>query len=165
MSQTAHAAWWFLPFVLPLCLYVSYTDLARMKITNKAVMALVAVYVLIGPIALPSWEVYFWGFAYMIAVLLAGMVLNPIGAMRAGDAKFIAAAAPYIAPGDIGLLISVLTGVTLAAFATHRLARATSLRDLAPDWVSWHQGNRFPMGLALGPALALYLCLAALKGA
>jgi prepilin peptidase CpaA len=165
MSQTAHAAWWFLPFVLPLCLYVAYTDLARMKITNKAVMALVAVYVLIGPIALPTWDIYLWGFACMIVVLLAGMVLNAIGAMGAGDAKFLAAAAPFIAPGDIGLLISLLTGVTLAAFATHRLVRATSLRSLAPDWTSWDQGNRFPMGLSLGPTLALYLCLAALKGA
>jgi prepilin peptidase CpaA len=128
-------------------------------------MALAGVYVVIGPFALPGWEPYLWGFAYMVAMLLAGMLLNAIGAMGAGDAKFLAAAAPFIAPGDLGELIWILAGVTFAAFATHRLVRASALRDLAPDWASWHQGNRFPMGLALGPTLALYLCLAALKGA
>lgn len=165
MSQTAYAAWWFLPFVLPLCLYVTYTDLARMKITNRAVVALASVYLLIGPIALASWEIYFWGLAYIVIVLLVGMALNALRVMGAGDAKFLAAAAPFISLGDLGLLTWVFMGVTLAAFATHRIVRRTALRNLAPDWISWDQGNRFPMGFALGPTLALYLCLAALSGA
>jgi prepilin peptidase CpaA len=58
----------------------------------------------------------------------------------------------------------ILAAVSVAAFLTHRLARISPLRRLAPDWASWHSGRRFPMGLALGPALALYLGLAAIHG-
>lgn len=165
MAISASAALWFLPFVLPLCLYVAYTDLSRMKITNKTVMALGAVYVVLGPFVLPSLEVYFWGFAHFGAALLAGFLLNAAGAFGAGDAKFIAFAAPYIALPDLRFIIFVLMAVMLASVTTHRLVRATRLRGLAPNWESWEQGKRFPMGLALGPTLALYLCLGALNGA
>ena len=165
MAFSAFAAKWFLPFVLPICLYVAYTDLARMKITNKAVLALGAVYVLLGPLVLPSLEVYFWGFVQFAVVLLVGIALNAAGIMGAGDAKFLAFAAPYVIFEDLSRLIILFTSVLLAAVVTHRLARASKLRSLAPGWVSWEQGKRFPMGLALGPALALYLCLAALNGA
>ena len=50
MAITAFEALWFLPFVLPICLYVAYTDLAFMKITNKAVLVLGAVFVVLGPL-------------------------------------------------------------------------------------------------------------------
>jgi prepilin peptidase CpaA len=165
MALPALTAWWFLPLVGPICLYVAYTDLARMKITNRAVLALTSVYVLVGLIAMPSWETYLWGFAYLGIVLVAGIALNAAGAMGAGDAKFLAAAAPYIALGDLKLVITLFTGVLLAAFAAHRIARATPLRKLAPEWESWTAGRRFPMGLALGPTLLAYLGLAALNGA
>ena len=138
MAVSAHAALWLLPFVLPICFYVAFTDLALMKITNKAVVAL---------------------------VLLAGILLNAAGAMGAGDAKFMAAAAPFIAADDWRLLLVLFIVILIAAFVTHRVARVSPLRKLAPDWVSWSQGKRFPMGLALGPTLALYLCLGALNGA
>lgn len=165
MALSASAAVWFLPFVLPVCMYVAYTDLARMKITNKAVLALGAIYLLVGPLALPSIEIYLWGFAHFAMILLLGIALNAAGAMGAGDAKFIAFAAPFVMIGDLPFLMMIFVAVTLAAIVTHRAVRASKLRTLAPDWASWHQGNRFPLGLALGPTLALYLCLAALNGA
>ena len=165
MAVSSGAALWFLPFVLPLCLYVAFTDLARMKITNKAVAALGAVYLILGPLVLPSVDVYLWGFAQFAIALGIGIALNALGAMGAGDAKFIACAAPYVAPGDLTLVFLLFTCVLAASLLTHRGARASRLRRLAPDWVSWSQGNRFPMGLALGPTLALYLCLGALNGA
>ncbi len=163
--MSAEAAWWFLPFVLPICLYVAFTDLAFMKITNKAVLALGAVYVLIGPFALSPLELYLWGFAHFGIRLGVGMVLNALGAMGAGDAKFIAFAAPYVMVPDLMMLGMVFAAVMLAAVATHRAARASRLRSLAPHWVSWEDGKRFPMGLALGPTLALYLCFCALNTA
>jgi prepilin peptidase CpaA len=144
---------------------VAYTDLARMKITNKAVLALACVYALIGLVAMPSWEAYLWGYAALGIVLVAGIALNAAGAMGAGDAKFLAAAAPYVALSDLKLLITLFMGVLLAAFAAHRIARGTPLRKLAPEWESWTAGRRFPMGLALGPTLMAYLGLAALNGA
>ncbi|MEE4189267.1 MAG: prepilin peptidase [Roseobacter sp.] len=165
MAISAFAAMCFLPLVVPICLYVTYTDLAFMKITNKAVLALGAVYVILGPFVLPDLSLYLWGFVYFGIMLLAGIALNAAGAMGAGDAKFLAFAAPFVAPADAAQIMILLAAVLLAAVLTHRVARATKLRSYAPDWESWKRGKRFPMGLALGPTLALYLCLGALNGA
>ena len=164
MALTTYAAAWFLPFVLPICLYVIYTDISRMKITNKANLALVAVFVLIGLIALPI-DVYLWRLASLAIVLVVGIVLNAAGAMGAGDSKFIAAAAPFVALGDLRLLMVMFTAVLLAAYVTHRIAKYTPLRRLAPNWTSWEEGKKFPMGLALGTTLSLYLILGLLYGA
>lgn len=165
MAISAFAAMWFLPFVLPICFYVAFTDLAHMKITNKAVLVLGAVFVLLGPFVLSSFDLYLWRLLQILVVLVIGVALNAAGTMGAGDAKFMAAAAPFVAVGDLKLLLVLFAVLLLAALITHRLARMSPLRRLAPDWVSWSQGKRFPMGLALGPTLALYLCLGALNGA
>ena len=37
MEIPAVAAQWFLPFVLPICFYVAFTDMREMKIKNHAV--------------------------------------------------------------------------------------------------------------------------------
>jgi len=162
MAFSASAALWFLPFVLPICLYVAFTDLAQMRITNQAVIVMALVFVLMGPLVLP-FDVYLWQLAQMGIALVAGIALNAAGVMGAGDAKFIAAAAPYIAIRDVGDLMPIFAAVLLAAFAAHRLAKHTSLRQLAPHWVSWDR-RKFPMGLALGPTLVVYLGLAAVYG-
>ncbi|WP_299724424.1 prepilin peptidase [uncultured Tateyamaria sp.] len=164
MALPALVAWWFLPLLVPLCLYVAYTDLARMRITNPTVIAIAAVFVVMGPFLYP-FDVYLWQLAHLAIVLVVCMVLNAAGAMGAGDAKFLAAAAPYVALGDVRLLMALFAAVLLAAYAVHRIARATPLRNMAPSWDSWSaKGRKFPMGFALGPTLALYLVLAALHG-
>lgn len=163
MSISATAALWFLPFVLPLCFYVAFTDLREMRITNQAVLALAAVFLVIGLIVLPL-PVYGQRLVQMVAVLILGILLNMGGAMGAGDAKFIAAAAPFIAPGDLRLLLAIFAANLLAAFATHRIAKYTALRRVAPDWKSWTMGWKFPMGFSLGGTLALYLILGAIFG-
>lgn len=165
MAITAYAAWWFLPFVLPLCVYVTYTDLSRMKITNSAVLALVGVFLVLGWAVLPSIDIYLWRLMQLAIMLVFGVLMNAARAMGAGDAKFIAASAPYVALGDLRLVIALLAAALLAAFVTHRIARHTGLRKLAPNWQSWDQGKKFPMGFALGITLALYLTLGALNGA
>lgn len=95
MALTTYAAAWFLPFVLPICLYVVYTDISRMKITNVANLALAAVFVVIGLIVFP-FDTYLWRLASLVIVLIVGIVLNAAGVMGAGDSKFIAAAAPIL---------------------------------------------------------------------
>jgi prepilin peptidase CpaA len=164
VSIEATFAVWALPFVLPICLYVAYTDLSRMKITNRAVVALAVVFLVLGFILLP-FDLYVWRIVTLGAVLVAGVFLNAAGAMGAGDAKFIAAAAPFIAPADLRLLFVLFMATLLAAALTHRTIRLTPLRRLAPDWESWNRGRKFPMGLALGPCLVIYLILGALWGA
>ena len=161
MTVEAQAAAWFLPFVIPLCLITAYTDLRWMKITNKTVTALIAVFAVGGAILLPFDE-YLWRWVHLLVVLAAGIALNIGGALGAGDAKFMAAAAPYIMLSDLSLIFWLLAATSLSGFVAHRLVRATPLKALAPDWESWHVGNRFPMGYPLGGALAAYLILKSL---
>lgn len=129
-----------------------------MRIPNQAVIALGLVFVVVGLIALP-FETYLWRYLHLVIVLLIGMGLNAGGLVGAGDAKFAAAAAPFVALGDVRQLAFIFAATVLVAWITHRIAKHTPLRRLAPDWDSWHQKKDFPMGLALGPALAIYLGL------
>ncbi len=163
MLLSAQTAIWFLPFVTPIALWVAWSDMKWMKIHNYAVLALVAVYLVIGLIALPfqSWA---WGWASLVVVLVVGFVLSSVGLLGAGDAKFAAAMAPFIALGDLSLFLMMLACVTLVSFVAHRVARRTRLvQGLVPEWESLHR-TEFPMGLALGPSLLFYLCLATIFG-
>ncbi|MDU9002463.1 prepilin peptidase [Sedimentitalea todarodis] len=164
MSVSAESAFWFLPFVLPICFYVALTDLKDMRITNQAVLLLVAVFLIVGLIVMPL-STYGTRLIQLGLVLIIGIVLNAAGAVGAGDAKFAAAAAPYVAVGDLRLLIAIFAANLLAAFATHRLAKYTPLRRIAPEWKSWNVGWKFPMGLSLGGTLAIYLILGSMFGA
>lgn len=163
MQISVWSALWFLPFVLPICIYVSWSDMRAMKIPNKAVLALAVVFVVIGLIAVPLAD-YPWRLAQFAIVLAVGFVLNMTGLVGAGDAKFAAAAAPMIHPGDTMLILVLFSATLLAAFSVHRLVKYTSLRRLAPHWQSWTTGSDFPMGLALGGVLGLYLGLGAVWG-
>ena len=157
LTVTTFSAALFLPFVLPICLWVMWSDLNSMKIPNKAILALAGVFVVVGLVAVPLWPDYPMRLAALGLMLLVGIIVNAAGVMGAGDAKFIAAAAPFVAPGDIVFLMFVSSANLLAAFATHRIAKHTSLRALAPHWESWERGKKFPMGFALGATLVFYL--------
>lgn len=163
MQITALSALWFLPFVLPVCAWVMWSDLSAMRIPNTAVVTLTAVFLVIGLIALPLAD-YPWRLVQLAVVLALGFVANAAGLVGAGDAKFAAAAVPFVAPGDLSLLCVILSATLLAAFASHRIARHSRLRRLAPHWKSWSRGRKFPMGLALGGTLAIYLGLGAVLG-
>ena len=158
MQITALSALWFAPFVLPICLWVAHSDMRVMRIPNLAVGALLLVFLVVGALVLPLPE-YLWRWSHFLLILIVGMVLNAAGAIGAGDAKFAAAAAPYIALGDLRLLFALFAANIVAAYATHSIARHTPLRRLAPDWVSFNRGWDFPMGLSLGATLAIYLLL------
>ncbi|SHG56783.1 prepilin peptidase [Cognatishimia maritima] len=160
LQITSAEALWFLPFVAPICFYVAWTDMKMMKITNQAVVALALVFVVIGPFAF-SLETYIWRYLHLIVALLLGIVLNAGGVMGAGDAKFAAAAAPFVALGDLSRLAIIFAAVLLAAWVTHRIAKHSPLRNLVPHWESWTKTKEFPMGFALGGTLAAYLLIGA----
>ncbi len=152
-------ALWFLPLVAPICIYAAWADLARMKIPNAAVLGLLAVFAVVGPVALPLGE-YGLRWLHVAGVLLLGFTANALGLLGAGDAKFAAAMAPFVARPDIGAFAVLFAVIALVALAVHRGARAVPrLRGLAPEWESWRRGRDFPLGLALGPSLVAYLAL------
>jgi prepilin peptidase CpaA len=163
LELSAAAALWFLPVALPVAIWVAWSDMAAMRIPNAAVLTLMAGFAVLGLVALPlsGWA---WGWAQFAIVLTVGFVLNMARLMGAGDAKFAAAMAPFVAPADALWFLMMFSLVLLAAFATHRGVRAVpALRGLTPEWESWRRSD-FPMGLALGGALALYLVLAVTAG-
>ncbi len=158
LSETQ--ALWFLPFALPICIWVAWSDLATMKIPNKAVLALIAVFIGVGLIAFP-FQVWLWQIPHFFVVLAIGFVLSIAGVMGAGDAKFAAAAAPLVLLPDLVNLVAILGISTLFGFASHRLARMSPIRKLVPHWESWERKKEFPMGYPLALTLVVYLALAA----
>lgn len=163
MLQSAHAAQWLLLIAAPVSLYICWTDLKYMRIPNLAVLALIAGYAVIGALTLPM-TVWAWSWLHFAVVLVIGFVLSLTGGFGAGDAKFAAAMAPFVALGDLRLFLVLLCAVSIAAFIAHRSFRAIpAMRRATPDWASWER-REFPFGLALGPGLIIYLALASIYG-
>lgn len=161
MHMPAAAALAFLPFAAAIGFWVTWSDLARMRIPNAAVLALLAVFLLVGPFVLPLAD---WGWRWLnFAVVLAiGFVLNMGGILGGGDAKFLAAMAPFVALGDAAFFMVLLAVAMIAAYVGHRAFRAVpAVRRAAPDWQSWNAGKKFPMGVPLALSLVIYLALAA----
>ncbi|MBF9049134.1 hypothetical protein GTA62_03165 [Roseobacter sp. HKCCD9010] len=159
MSLTFSEAAWFLPFVVPICIWVAWSDLREMRIPNVAVLALAGVF-LIGGLLLLPFDTYLWRLAQLGGVLLVGFVVSSLGLVGAGDAKFAAAMAPFIATGDALFFLMLFSLVLIGSWLTHRGAsRVPAVRRATPDWVSWDRGKLFPMGVALAGALAIYLVL------
>ncbi|MDP1668052.1 prepilin peptidase [Phaeovulum sp.] len=151
----------FLVLVSPICAWVAWSDLKTMKIPNAAVLSLLGVYLLVGPLLLPL-DVWAWRWLHFAVVLVAGIILNAVAHFGAGDAKFAAAMAPFFAQAHLNLVLILLAAFLLGAFVAHRLVRRVpALRGLAPDWVSWTRAD-FPLGLALVGTLCGYLAIVAL---
>jgi prepilin peptidase CpaA len=163
LAQSADAAFWLMLAAIPIAAWVVLSDLKSMRIPNLAVLALLGVYALIGALTLPlaTWA---WAWLHFAVILVLGFVLSLTGGFGAGDAKFAAAMAPFVALGDARLFLVLLAAASLAGLITHRLARRLAVvRAQTPDWASWRRAE-FPMGLALGPALIFYLALASIYG-
>ena len=154
--MTLTQALWFLPFALPIAIWVSWSDMKFMKIPNKSVIALAAVWLIVGFFVMerPDW---LWGFAFLAIALVIGFGANMISLIGAGDAKFAAAMAPFFVVADWRYALGLFTACLLAAFIIHRVARRIpALRSLTTTWVSWTNKD-FPMGLALSGTLIFYL--------
>lgn len=163
MAITVYSAMWFLPFILPICIWAALSDLKFMKIRNKAVIALGVIFLVVGLIALPFAD-YQWRLLHIVVVLVIGFALNMASMIGAGDAKFAAVMAPFVPLEDMRLYLVLFAAILLAAFVTHRLFRAfPALRPGTEDWVSW-TSRKFPMGLALGGSLVFYLALGTIYG-
>ena len=116
------AALIFLPFCFAIAIWVSWSDMKFMKIPNKAGLAMLILWLVLGLVLVP-FKLWLWGWALAAAVLVAGFVLNAGGAVGAGDAKFAAAMAPMFIHADIRFVLGLYAACLLGAFAAHRLAR------------------------------------------
>lgn len=158
------SALWFLPPVLAIGVWVSWSDMKFMKIPNAAVLTLAACYLVIGPVALP-FDLYLWGWALGLMTLVAGFISSTLRLVGAGDAKFAAAMAPFFAGSNPGFVFSLFAACLIGAFAAHRLmGRIPAFRRATTDWASWTHAD-FPMGLALSGTIAFYFIAALLISA
>ncbi|MCC0078281.1 MAG: prepilin peptidase, partial [Rhodobacter sp.] len=123
LTQSAQAALWLLIFASPVALYAAWSDLRAMRIPNLSVVALMAIYAIVGVLTLPlgTWA---WSWLHFGVVLVIGFVLSLSGTFGAGDAKFAAAMAPFVALGDLRLFLVLLCAVAIAALVVHRVMRA-----------------------------------------
>lgn len=161
MQMDGTAALAFLAPAAAIALWVAWSDMKSMRIPNVAVLALLALFLVVGPLVLPLSD-WGWRWAHFAVVLVIGFVASSLRLIGAGDAKFAAAMAPFVALGDLQTFLFLFAAVLLAAFVTHRgLGRVPAVRRATPDWQSWERRKDFPMGLALGAVLILYLALAA----
>lgn len=161
-AQTAALV--FLCLVTPVALYVCWTDLKFMKIRNGAGRLLLGIFLVAGLLVLPL-EIWAWRWLHYAVVLAVGFVLHLGAGVGAGDVKFAAAAAPFVAPEQAPLIPLLFSAFLLGAFTMHRLARSIpAIRRLTPDWVSWTRKD-FPMGLAISGTIVCYLVFAAFPAA
>jgi len=153
------ALWLLLP-ALPFGLWIAWTDLKFMRITNRAVLSLTACFLVLAPFVMP-FDVYLWRLLQVVVVLAVGFVMNAFGLIGGGDAKYAAAMAGFFDLADSRFIVLLFAAMVVGAYATHRIAmRIGFVRALTPDWKSWTAGKDFPMGLALSGTLILYLLLA-----
>ncbi len=156
----ASAAIWFLGPVAVISFVAAFNDLKRMKLPNGLVLAMVGVYLVMGPFLL-AWDQYLWGFSHGVVMYLVGMFAFAYLGVGAGDGKFAAAMALFIPVADAGVVLSLFAAFLIGAFLAHRALRALpAVRRATPDWVSWEH-KKFPMGLALAGTMVTYLALAA----
>lgn len=150
-----------LPFVTLICLWVARSDMKFMKIPNKAVLALMIVYVAAAAgwivIGLMPWQDVLWGAALGVIVLVIGFIVTALGMVGAGDSKFAAAMAPFFVGAQLTFVLALFAACLLGAFFIHRAIKWTpALRGSLGDWESWER-NDFPMGLALTGTMIVYL--------
>lgn len=163
MAIPQSVALWLFLVSLPVSIWAAWNDMRAMKIPNLSVLVLVALFLVVAPFVMPFSQIG-WQLSHLVIVLLVGIVMNAAGLIGAGDAKFAAAAAPFIYVGDLRMLIMLFGATLLGAVAAHRGVKLTPLRRLAPNWESWNRKGDFPMGLALGGTLSLYLLLGIFHG-
>jgi prepilin peptidase CpaA len=148
----------YLPFVLPIAIWVAWSDLKFMRIPNKAVIAMGVVALVIGLLVFP-FQTWLWSLALLAIIFVIGFVLNAAGLIGGGDAKFAAAMAPLFVTADLRFFYMLSAACLLGAFIAHRGVRMIpAVRAAAPDWTSWGH-KQFPMGLTLAGMLLFYLVI------
>lgn len=162
LSLDPTAALWILIVTTPLSFLAAFNDLARMKLPNALVLALAAVYVVLGPF-LFDLPTYLWGFAHGLAMYAFGMFAYAFLGVGAGDGKYAAAMAMFIPTADARFVVPLFCAYLLGAFVTHRLFRAMpAVRGVTQTWVSWGH-KKFPVGLALAGTFITYFAIVAFE--
>jgi prepilin peptidase CpaA len=152
------AALFLAALALP-CLWAAWSDLTTMTIPNRIVLAVAAIYVVLGPLVLP-FDAYLWGFANGAIALVAGFLLFLTGQFGAGDAKFLAAIALYVGRIDVPTVLWIYAILALLSVAVVSLVKWRMKEFAAKGPLgSLREKRRFPLGLPLALSILVYLAL------
>ena len=145
--------------MLPLMLYVMWSDLKSLRIPNWVVLAVLSVFVATGIWGLP-FETFLWRLAHGLIFLAVGFAVFAVGRGKVGggDMKLVAALVPFVAGAHALLILVIYTVVTFAGLFVHRLIRAY-LRGRQTGWLAFDQKIYFPVGVILGVTILIYLGL------
>jgi prepilin peptidase CpaA len=146
---------------LPIAIWAALNDLKTLKIPNKASLALAAVWLAVGWLAVPTWTAWFWGFALLAIGFLLAYLAFVLFKFPGGDSKYAAAMAPMFVGADIGYVLLIFLVGMLAATIVHQIIRKLPfVRRMTPDWKGFEHWRFIPFGLALSGILIFYLVAA-----
>lgn len=153
--------------VIPMLIYVMYSDLKDMRIPNMASLVIFAAFVPLGLWGLPietfGWRVLHGAIAFFVAFGLFSVAPGVVGG---GDLKLIVALVPYV-PGDLLIVLAelwvVMSVVTLLLFVALRaglrgrtqlaaIERSSETFLKLPFPYAWTIAGSFIAFLALGAA-------------
>ncbi|OCX65899.1 hypothetical protein BFP70_07125 [Thioclava sp. SK-1] len=147
----------FFILTLPVCIWVIFTDLRDMKIYNKAVLTLIAIFAVAGPFLLPI-DVYLWRWVNLVVVFVVMLLYMMIRDYGAGDLKFFSATALFYSPSNASFLIFLLVAAMIATVVQIKICRALpSVQRKFGHWKTFEKGKKtYPMGLGFAMTLILY---------
>ena len=166
---TTPALWIAFAAMIPLMVLTAYWDLRDLRIPNKLVLCVLAVFVVTGLWDLPL-DTFLWRLLYGFIALAIGFGLFSLGAIGGGDAKMVAALVPFAVPADILLILLIYAVLTLVLIMVLRLIMQM-VRHRETGWKSLDQLKKparervFPMGLVFGSTILSYLAILTFFGA
>lgn len=152
-----YADYALLGLAAPFTLWAAWSDVRTMRIPNEISIYTGLAFILVMPFFL-SYESYGFRIAVGGWVLVAGFVLNALGLLGGGDAKFATVMAPFVTPGQYIYLLMAYLASILVCFAMLKLLQLIAARQgILQDWKSFSSGRKFPMGLPIAVTMLVYL--------
>jgi len=156
MTISQLAAWTGLVLFPAMMVFAALMDVMTMKIRNRLVLAIVAGYAVLAPLAgIPAHEMGL-SLAVAAAICLAGLSMFSLGWIGGGDAKLAAATVLWLGPAHLldYLVFTAFFGgcLTLAILAFRQVALPAGRRS--PEWVEQLHSRQsgVPYGAAMAPA-------------
>ena len=143
--------------VVPLSIWICYTDLKFMKISNRDNI-IIAVWSGICCLAVLGLTPFLWHIGLGAIVLIITYTIFLTGHLGGGDAKFLAAAAVVTGPSNSFVFYFNLSVLVLLTLLVHRIAaRYLERHGLLGDWVSFGTSRTFPFGVPIALALIYHI--------
>ncbi len=146
---------------LPIAIWATLNDLKKLKIPNKAVLAMAAIWPLLGWLAVPTWTAWFWGLGFMAIGIALAYLAFALFNFPGGDGKYAAAISPFFVGADISYVLMLVLICMMGATLAFQVIRVLpGIRSVTTGWEGFKHWRIVPFGLALS-AMAIYYLVAA----